>query len=110
MIKIASKNIFEAGLKNVIRIHPKDFLHTKFENKTGLIVTNPPYDERLKSVNISKLYKDMGDTLKKGYKNWSSYIFSGNLNAVKNIGLKNSQKYTLYNGKIECKLLKFDLY
>jgi len=110
MIKIASENIFQAGLKNFIKIRHKNFLNTKFENKHGLIVTNPPYDERLKSLNINKLYKEMGNTLKNGYKNWSSYVFSGNMNAVKNIGLKPSQKFPLFNGKIECKLLKYDIY
>ncbi len=110
MVKIAKKNISEAGLRNYIKILHKDFLNTKFENKKGLIVTNPPYDERIKSLNINKLYKDTGDTLKKGYKNWTSYIFSGNMNAVKNIGLRPSVKFPLFNGKIECKLLKYDLY
>ena len=110
MIYIAKKNISEAGLRNYIKLQSKDFINTKFENKKGLIVTNPPYDERIKSQNINLLYKNVGDTLKKGYKNWSAYIFSGNMNAVKNIGLKSSQKFQLYNGKIECKLFKFDLY
>lgn len=110
IVRIAKKNISEAGLRNYIKILAKDFINTKIENKKGLIVTNPPYGERIKSLNLNKLYKDTGDTLKKGYKNWSSYIFSGNMNAVKNIGLKPSQKQMLYNGKIECRLLKYDLY
>ncbi len=108
--KIAKKNISEARLRKHITVLNRDFLNTKFENKKGLIVTNPPYNERLKSLNINKLYKETGDTLKKGYKNWSSYIFSGNPDAVKNIGLKPSQKFQLFNGKIECRLLKYDLY
>lgn len=110
IVRIAKKNISEAGLRNYIKIFAKDFINTKFENTKGLIVTNPPYDERIKSLDINKLYKETGNTLKKGYKNWSSYIFSGNMNAIKNIGLKPSQKQLLYNGKIECRLLKYDLY
>ncbi len=110
LIKITRKNISEAGLRNYIIVQRKNFINTKFENKKGLIVTNPPYDERIKSLDINNLYKDMGDTLKKGYKNWSGYIFSGNMNAIKSIGLKPSQKHQLFNGKIECKLLKYDLY
>ncbi len=110
LVKIALKNISEAGLRHHITVHNKDFLNTKFENKNGLIITNPPYDERIKSSDINKLYKETGDTLKKGYKNWSAYIFSGNLNAVKHFGLKPSQKLELYNGKIECRLIKYDIF
>ncbi len=110
LVKIASKNISEAYLRKHISILKKDFINTKIENKKGLIVTNPPYDERIKSLNINLLYKETGDTLKNGYKNWSGYIFSGNSDAVKNIGLKPSQKFQLFNGKIECRLLKYDLY
>ncbi len=110
LVKISKRNISEAGLRNYITVLPKDFLHTKFENKKGLIITNPPYNERIKSLNINNLYKEIGDTLKKGYKNWSSYIFSGNPDAIKNIGLKTSQKFQLYNGKIDCRLLKYEIY
>ncbi len=108
--KIAEKNISEAGLRHYITVHKKDFLNTKFENKKGLIITNPPYDRRLKSENILNFYKNIGDTLKNGYKNWSAYIFSGNKNALKKIGLKTSKKFKLYNGKIESDLYKYEIY
>lgn len=110
VIVTARRNIANAGLRHHIKIETKDFINSKFENKKGLIITNPPYDIRLKSNNINKLYKETGDTLKHGFKGWSAYIFSGNLGAVKHIGLKPSKKITLYNGKIECKLLKYKIY
>ncbi len=110
VIVTARRNIGNARLRHHIKIEIKDFISSRFENKKGLIITNPPYDIRLKSNNINKLYKDMGDTLKHGFKGWSAYIFSGNLDAIKHIGLKPSKKVLLYNGKIECKLLKYDVY
>ncbi|NPA67225.1 MAG: class I SAM-dependent RNA methyltransferase [Chlorobi bacterium] len=110
MVKIARKNISNAGLRHFITVKQKNFIGTELKNRKGIIVTNPPYDERIKSSDIYKLYKDTGDTLKKGYKNSTAYIFSGNLKALKHIGLKASQKYRLYNGKIDCRLLKYDLY
>jgi len=110
VIAIARRNISNAGLRAFIKIETKDFLNTKFHNKKGLIITNPPYDIRIKSDNINKLYKETGDTLKTGYKGWNAYLFSGNKNAVKNIGLKAAQKIILYNGKIECQLLKYEIY
>lgn len=109
-ITIARRNIGNARLRNYIKIQTKDFINSKFENKKGLIITNPPYDIRLKSSNINKLYKEIGDTLKHGFNGWSAYIFSGNMEAIKHIGLKTSQRIELYNGKIECKLLKYDIF
>ncbi len=110
VISIARRNIGNARLRNYIKIQTKDFLNTKFENKNGLIITNPPYDIRLKSNNINKLYKEIGDTLKHGFKGWTAYIFSGNMGAIKNIGLKTSQRIELFNGKIECRLLKYEIF
>ncbi|MCF6365066.1 MAG: class I SAM-dependent RNA methyltransferase [Bacteroidales bacterium] len=109
-ITIARRNISNAGLRHFINIQTKDFINSRFEDKKGLIITNPPYDIRIKSNNINKLYKETGDTLKQGFKGWTGYIFSGNPEAVKHIGLKPSQKINLYNGKIECKLLKYEIY
>jgi len=109
-ISIARRNIGNARLRNFIKIQTKDFINSKFENKKGLIITNPPYDIRLKSNNINNLYKEMGDTLKHGFKGWSVYIFSGNFEAIKHVGLKTSQRIELYNGKIECKLLKYEIF
>lgn len=110
VISIARRNIGNARLRNYIKIKTKDFINTKFENKNGLIITNPPYDIRLKSNNINKLYKEVGDTLKHGFTGWTAYIFSGNMAAIKNIGLKTSQRIELFNGKIECKLLKYEIF
>ncbi len=110
VLKIAGRNISESGLRHYIKVYQKNFMNTQLKNKKGIIVTNPPYNERIKSIDINKLYNDMGNTLKKGYKNMSAYIFSGNLQAVKKIGLKPSRKQTLYNGKIECLLLKYAIY
>ena len=109
-ITIARRNISNAGLRHHINIQTKDFIHSKFDNKKGLIITNPPYDIRVKSENINNLYKETGNTLKNGFKGWKAYIFSGNNEAVKNIGLKPDKKIILFNGKIECRLLKYEIY
>jgi putative N6-adenine-specific DNA methylase len=109
-IEIAQKNISNAGLRHFINIQKKDFINSRFENKKGLIITNPPYDIRIKSENINLLYKQIGDTIKHGFKDWNVYIFSGNTEAVKSIGLKPTLKTQLFNGKIECKFLKFEIY
>jgi len=110
VITIARRNIGNARLRRTIQIQTKDFLNSEFNDKKGIIITNPPYDLRLKSNNINLLYKNMGDTLKHGFKGWSCYIFSGNFEAIKHIGLKTSQRIELYNGKIDCRLLKYEIF
>ena len=76
----------------------------------GIIFINPPYDERLKNPEINKFYSELGTTLKHKWPGYDVWLFTGNLEAIKYIGLKPSKKITLYNGKIECRLLNFSLY
>jgi putative N6-adenine-specific DNA methylase len=110
VVEIAHNNIANAGLSHIIQVQTKNFIGSKILNKKGLIITNPPYDVRLKSQNIDLLYKEIGQTLKTGFLNWNAYIFSGISDAEKKIGLKSDRKLVLYNGKIECNLLKFNIY
>ncbi len=76
----------------------------------GTVVLNPPYDSRLKSLNIQDLYRQIGDALKSNFAGNTAYILTGNFEAAKSIGLRTSRKIKLYNGPIECRLLRFDLY
>jgi putative N6-adenine-specific DNA methylase len=76
----------------------------------GLMVTNPPYDERLRVENITGLYRMMGDRLKQCYRDYQVWIFSGNPEAMKSIGLHPSRKIPLLNGSIECSYRKYDMY
>jgi putative N6-adenine-specific DNA methylase len=57
-----------------------------------------------------QFYKEIGDVLKKQWKGWQVWIISGNLEAVKFVGLKPTRKFTLFNGAIECKFLKYEMY
>jgi putative N6-adenine-specific DNA methylase len=75
----------------------------------GTLVMNPPYGERI-GDHIFELYKRIGDQLKTNWAGSTAWILSGNLDAVKNVGLKPSRKVPLFNGPIECRLVKFELY
>lgn len=75
-----------------------------------MLIFNPPYGERMEIDNIEDFYHEIGDALKKHYTNCTAFIISSNIEAIKNIGLHASKKYTLFNGALECKYLKFDLY
>ena len=75
-----------------------------------MVLTNPPYNERLRLDDIIEFYKSIGNVLKRKYTGWDAWIISSDLNALKFIGLHPSKKITLFNGPLECRLVKFSLY
>jgi putative N6-adenine-specific DNA methylase len=76
----------------------------------GVIITNPPYGERLKPEDIVEFYKSFGNTLKKNYLNFNAWILSANLIAMKFIGLHPSTKIKLMNASLECTFNKYEIY
>ena len=79
-----------------------------FENK-GLVLFNPPYGERL-GVDVNELYSQIGDTFKKYYVGCSAWLIASDMEAVKHIGLKHTRRIKLFNGQLECRFLKYELY
>ena len=77
----------------------------------AVLVLNPPYGERLdKDPDIIGLYKEIGDTLKHNYGGYKAFMISANLEAAKFVGLKPSRKIILYNGALEARLFKYEIY
>ena len=109
-LDMARTNIQEAQLEEFIHLKKSDFADTTPQKTPAMVVINPPYDERLTVEDISAFYKQIGDTLKHRYKNCTAMIITSNQQAAKSIGLHASQKTTLFNGPLECKLLKYELY
>ncbi|GHV34061.1 RNA methyltransferase [Bacteroidia bacterium] len=109
-IAIAEENIRMARLHKDISIRMGDFMQLPAPSEKGVIVCNPPYGERLNEQNINDLYHGFGDKLKKDYNGWTAWLISSNEEALKNIGLHCSKKYTLFNGPLECKFERFDMY
>lgn len=94
-----------------IQLYPMDFRDSVKPFDSGIIITNPPYGIRLgEEEDVSQLYKEIGDTFKKSYNAWTAWVLSGNKQAIKHLGLRTSQKLTLYNGQIECKYHKYQMY
>ncbi|MFZ1497736.1 MAG: class I SAM-dependent RNA methyltransferase, partial [Saprospiraceae bacterium] len=106
----AQKNIAALGLQDKISVHRKSFELLEPPFASGIIITNPPYHERLKDENDEALYGEIGSRLKHFYSGYSVWIFSGFEAGIKAIGLKPSKKIKLLNGAIECKFLQFELY
>jgi putative N6-adenine-specific DNA methylase len=107
----AKENIKNASLSEFITVERKDFFDSEkpVEGKT-IVLFNPPYGERLK-VNVPVFYKRIGDTLKQGYPDTDAWLITSDLeDGVKNVGLKTSRKIPLYNGKLECRFVKYQMY
>lgn len=108
-ISLARTNIKNAMLDKRIQITTKSFFDYRFD-QGGTLVMNPPYGERMGSNNLNSFYKRIGDKLKKDFINWHAWLISSNKEALKNVGLRTSKRYTLYNGNLECKFNKYELY
>jgi len=76
-----------------------------------VVLLNPEYGERMGEIErLKEIYKSIGDFFKKRCQGYRGYIFTGNLDLAKKIGLKTKRKIPFYNGPIECRLLEYDLY
>jgi putative N6-adenine-specific DNA methylase len=109
-VEIAIQNARRAGVEELISFKNSDFLSSTPEGEPGVVVLNPPYGERLQSDDIVEFYSEIGTRLKHFYNGSDAWIISANLEALKFIGLKPSRKIKLYNGQLECKLNKYELY
>lgn len=109
-ISKCDQNIINAGLEDVISISKEDFFRSKKHNDDYLyIVFNPPYGERLR-IDIELFYKKIGDTLKTNYTNSCTWFITSSIEALKYVGLRPSRKIKLFNGKLESRLAKYEIY
>ncbi|MBC7912987.1 MAG: class I SAM-dependent RNA methyltransferase [Pyrinomonadaceae bacterium] len=111
-VDIAQRNAKTAGVDHLIEFHVCDFAETPVpEDANGVVFFNPEYGERLGvHSKLEATYKRMGDFMKQHCKGYSGYIFTGNPDLAKRIGLKASRKMEFYNGKLDCRLLEYELY
>ena len=86
------------------------FEHYTPSNPKQMIISNPPYGGRLTDTDLFDLYKNIGDQLKKKYQGSIAWVLTANRDAAKYIGLHPSRKIQLYNGALECRFLKYELY
>ncbi len=111
-VDVAQRNAKTAGVDQLIEFHVCDFADTPVpEGAAGTIMFNPEYGERLGiHSKLEATYKRMGDFMKQKCKGYSGYIFTGNPDLAKKIGLKASKRLEFYNGKLDCRLLEYELY
>ena len=110
-VRKAQENIRNASLEDFIKIERKNFF---VENKPfdgdGLLLFNPPYGERL-NVEAERFYKQIGDSLKQHYQGTTAWMISSDFsNGLKHVGLRPSRKVKVFNGKLECRFVKYEMY
>ena len=111
-VNISKINAGIAGVEEIIEFGVCDFEETQLmENENGVVYFNPEYGDRLGvEAELEITYKRIGDFLKKKCKGYTGYIFTGNLELAKKIGLKPKRRIEFYTSKIDCRLLEYELY
>jgi putative N6-adenine-specific DNA methylase len=106
----ARANIAGAGLGDVISVKVSDFKDLKAVDNNGFVFLNPPYGQRLKPDEIDLVYSMIGTTLKHNFPGVTAWLITSNKESLKKVGLKPREKHTLFNGALECILLKYEMY
>ncbi|PIW21238.1 MAG: RNA methyltransferase [Candidatus Aquicultor secundus] len=110
-ISAAMENARAATVGPFVPFIRKDIKDLEPPPGPGVIIVNPPYGERLgQKQELEPFYKTIGDVFKQKCKGYSGFVFTGNLELAKHIGLKASRRIVLFNGPIESRLLKYELY
>ena len=107
----SKENIKSANLQEFIELKQQDFFESeKEQDKPLYIVFNPPYDERISVDDVEKFYSSIGNTLKRGYPGTQAWMITSNMEALKFVGLHPSKKIKVFNGKLEAKLVRYEMY
>ncbi len=111
-VMIAKVNAGIAGVEEMVEFAVCDFEQTNIlENENGIVYFNPEYGDRLGvEKELEATYKRIGDFLKQKCKGYTGYIFTGNLELAKKIGLKPKRRIEFFTSKIDCRLLSYELY
>jgi len=109
-LQATENNVYEAGLQDYIQLEQRDLEQELSEPPTdyGLVVTNPPYGERLGEVQaLQSLYARLGELMQQ-LPGWQLALFTGNPELATHTGLHGRRPITLFNGPIECRLFRYD--
>ncbi|MDG1190170.1 MAG: THUMP domain-containing protein [Flavobacteriales bacterium] len=109
-IRKAQENIKDAMLDDMIEVKRANFVRKpELLPNGGTILFNPPYGERL-NVDTHELYTSIGDTFKKNYAGCSAWLITSDMEAVNSIHLKHTRRIKIFNGNLECRFLKYEMY
>ncbi len=110
-IATARRNAERGGVRDLIAFMRHDMQDFNPPQPPGVIVCNPPYGERMGEVeSLKPFYRQLGDLFKQRCKGSTAWVFTGSQDLSKEVGLKATRRIPLWNGPLECRLLKYDLY
>ena len=110
-VEAAKKNAAAAGAEHLIEFAACDYSETTVPVGEGIVILNPEYGERMGQIReLDGVYKGIGDFFKQKCRGYTGYIFTGNLDLAKKVGLRAKRRTTFFNGPIECRLLEYELY
>ena len=109
-IEVATENIKSAGLGKYIELQVKPVADLEPPAENCLIVTNPPYGERLNTDDIAEIYGTLGTVLKHKFAGSSAWVISSEESLLDRIGLKPAKKVKLLNGALDCLYNRYDIF
>jgi putative N6-adenine-specific DNA methylase len=109
-VEYARSNIDKAGLIDDISVEVSDFKNLRSTDDKGFVFLNPPYGQRIQPEEIDLLYGMIGSTLKHNFPGTTAWLITSNKESLKHVGLKPKEKHILFNGALECTLLKYEMY
>jgi putative N6-adenine-specific DNA methylase len=110
MANKAKENVKQAQVDDVVKVKKSSFHDFDPPQGRGVVIMNPPYGERIGLQDISEFYKSIGDTLKSKYNGYDAWIISSSPEGFKSVGLRPSRKITVFNGPLECRFMKYEMY
>ncbi len=112
-VRVALANSERAGLTTSVHFEKRELAacSPNMPDGRGIIMVNPPYGERIGDIDeLRPLYREIGHSFKQKFKGWEGYVFTGSPDLAKEVGLQASRRYVFFNGAIECRLLRYELY
>ncbi len=110
-IRASRQNAAATGIDRVIEFFAGDYAETPIPEGHGVVILNPEYGERMGKIEkLKETYKGIGDFFKKKCQGYTGYIFTGNPDLAKKVGLKVRRRVPFFSSNIECRLLEYELY
>lgn len=109
-IDAAEANVEKFDADSQFHFSLRDFFESSAPTPRGTLIMNAPYDERMPLDEAAGFYRAIGDHCKKAYKGWTIWIFTANFDALRKIGMKPSKKWIFFNGPLECRFHKYEVF
>ncbi|HMT28589.1 MAG TPA: THUMP domain-containing protein [Bacteroidia bacterium] len=106
----AKENVKLARVEDIVQIKECNMNDFEAPEGGGIVIINPPYGERMDKDNLEELYASIGDTFKKRFTGYDCWMITSNMQALKFVGLRASRKIQVFNGQLECRFVKYEMY